>query len=119
MIVIARLSTLIRCLAAADRRLTRGQQLLVERDRLFACRLFLFSPEREAARFLHDRRCVDEQIGRRTLVRPEHVQFPEALGFDHLFLPRYRHRAGVELGVEVLIRRVQIDTLYRGELLDI
>uniref|UniRef100_A0A2M4D357 Putative secreted protein n=1 Tax=Anopheles darlingi TaxID=43151 RepID=A0A2M4D357_ANODA len=119
MIVIARLSTLIRCLAAADRRLTRGQQLLVERDRLFACRLFLFSPEREAARFLHDRRCVDEQIGRRTLVRPEHVQFPEALGFDHLFLPRYRYRAGVELGVEVLIRRVQVDTLYRGELLDI
>lgn len=78
-----------------------------------------FSPERKAARFLHDRRCVDEQIGRRTLVRPEHVQLPEALGFDHLLLPRYRHRAGVELGVKVLIRRVQIDALHRGELLDV
>lgn len=77
------------------------------------------SPERKAARLLDDGGRIHQQVRRRALFLAEHVQLAEALRLEHLVLPRYRHRAGVELRVKVLVGRVQIHPLYRRELLDV
>lgn len=49
----------------------------------------------------------------------EHIQLLKALCFYHLTLPRDGHRARGELGVEVVVRVVQVDALHGGELLDV
>ena len=43
----------------------------------------------------------------------------EDILLDDLLLPGDGDGAGAELGVEVLVRLVQADSLHRGELLDV
>lgn len=77
------------------------------------------SSEWKTSLLLLDNRCIDLKIGRRFIVRTEYVQLLKAFRLNHFMLPRYRHRASVELGVEILVVRVNLNSFHSAELLNV